>query len=169
MRACVYVCMCVLALVLFSAIAGNIPQMTVTQISGGRRKLWCDWVIFSWTTCSVQHDSYSNLYKNVMSPEKKNNKKSPLVRDQCCCTEQACLLTFHGYRWHLLYVFEEKMQPWCDIVQWKSKVAGDQQCSSCSIWMHRPWAEVIDWYIRLQSSSHLFEIHRHNNQCAIND
>lgn len=27
--------------------------------SGGRRKLWYDWVIFSWTPCSLQHESFS--------------------------------------------------------------------------------------------------------------
>lgn len=39
--------------------------------SGGRRKLWCSWVIFSWTLCSLQHESFSKLYKNFSNEKKK--------------------------------------------------------------------------------------------------
>lgn len=44
--------------------------------SGGRRKLWCSWVIFSWTLCSLQHESFSKLYKNFSNEKKKSQVAS---------------------------------------------------------------------------------------------
>lgn len=83
----VHVCVCARSGVIFRYCRKHPTDDCHSNRSGGRRKLWCDWVIFSWTPCSLKHESYSKLYKNVISLEKKKPQVAS-VRDQCCCKEQ---------------------------------------------------------------------------------
>lgn len=72
----VHVCACARSGVFFRCCRKHPTDDCHSNRSGGRRKLLFSWVIFSWTLCSLQHESFSKLRKNVISLKSKK-KKSP--------------------------------------------------------------------------------------------
>lgn len=135
--------------VLFSAIAGNIPQKTVARIEavgegscGATESFFPDrYVLYKYHTLQECRLSEGTQVKSWVA--------LPLL---------VLLTFFHCHIWYLLNVFEKEMQLWRDVVQWKNKAAFEQQRRASSVRMHRPWGEVIEWKInRLQSSGYLYE------------
>lgn len=123
--------------------------------SGGRRKMWCGWLTFFLNTVFIATWIILKTKERHFSNKVEMKKKSSMIERR---GEEVHFLTFHGYRWHLLYAFEEEMQLRCDIVQWQSEAAVNQQCGGCSVGMHRPRADVMNGNIKLQSFSHLLVI-----------
>lgn len=99
-------CVCVrahaVALVFFSAIAGNIPQMTVTHSEMvGEGNSGVTESFFPERRVHKLHESFSKPCKSVIFSA--GNKPQAASQEQCCCAAK-CFPTFNCYRRHVRYV-----------------------------------------------------------------
>lgn len=148
---CAYVCVGVCACTCTHCVLWLWNYLLLLQETSHRRlslisKMWVKSEVF-WLShpvfCKMNQNSANTTF--LSWNKQKDAAAAPLAR----------LLTFHSHRHHLLYVFEEEMQLWCNIVQQKVKGAVEEQRSGCSVGMHRPGIQVMNGNVRLQSSPNL--------------